>query len=181
MPKKALVVIDLQNDYFAGGKWELHNIDAAARNAASVLSSARENGDLVVHVAHEFPSKDAPFFVANTEGAQINTVVAPEPGEAKIIKHRANSFHQTNLKSILNENGVTDVTLVGAMSHMCIDAAARAAVDFGYNVTVVEDACASRDLEFKGGIVPAEQVHAAFMSALAFAYAKVTTTSEYLG
>src|SRR3546814_14756141 len=66
------------------------------------------------------------------------------------------------------------------MSHMCIDAATRAASDLGYRTTVVHDACATRDLEFDGQVVPAAQVHNAYMSALAFAYAKVTTADEYL-
>ena len=64
---------------------------------------------------------------------------------------------------------------------MCIDATTRAASDFGYKATVVHDACATRDLEFGGQVVSAAQVHAAMMSALAFAYAKVETTDAYLG
>lgn len=66
------------------------------------------------------------------------------------------------------------------MSHVCIDATVRAAVDFGYDVTVVHDAIATRDLEFEGTTVPARQVHAAYMTALAFAYAQVVSTGDYL-
>ena len=73
-----------------------------------------------------------------------------------------------------------NLTIIGSISHVCIDAATRAASDFGYNVTVVEDACASRDLEFKGNKIPAEEVHAAYMSALGFAYATVVETDTYL-
>jgi nicotinamidase-related amidase len=66
------------------------------------------------------------------------------------------------------------------MSHMCIDGIVRAAADLGYGVTVIHDACATRDLEFNGVVVPAAQVHAAFMSALGFAYAKVVSAEEFL-
>jgi nicotinamidase-related amidase len=64
---------------------------------------------------------------------------------------------------------------------MCIDATSRAAADFGYSPVIIHDACATRDVEFGETMVPAAQVHAAYMSALAFAYGKVVTTSELLG
>jgi nicotinamidase-related amidase len=81
---------------------------------------------------------------------------------------------------MLDAKGVKDVVIIGAMSHMCIDATSRAAADFGYNTVVVHDACATMNLDFEGTSIPAAQVHAAFMAGLAFAYGKVTTTSEYL-
>ena len=91
-----------------------------------------------------------------------------------------NSFLETNLKELLDENGIETLTIVGSMSHMCVDAVVRAASDFGYKVTVVEDACAAHNIEFAGRTVSAPDVHAAFMFALSFAYAEVKTTAEYL-
>lgn len=181
MNQRALIVIDIQNDYFPGGKWTLSNIDAAADNAAQLLAAARHAGDLVVHVRHEFPSDAAPFFTPASTGAKIHHKVLPVPGEAVVLKHQVNSFRDTELKNILDQHGIKDVTIIGAMSHMCIDAATRAASDFGYNVTVVHDACASRDVEFSGAVIPASQVHAAYMSSLGFGYAKTVATAEYLG
>ena len=70
--------------------------------------------------------------------------------------------------------------ICGAMSHMCVDAGARAASDLGYKCVVVHDACATRDQEFEGAVVPAAQAHAAFMAALRFGYARLVTTEEYL-
>jgi nicotinamidase-related amidase len=180
MSKRALVIIDLQNDYYEGGSWTLHNIDAATSNAAKVIANVRSQGDLVLHVHHEFLSDDAPFFKPGTQGANIHEKVFPLEGEPTVLKHHVNAFKETTLKNLLEDNDITHITLVGAMSHMCIDAAARAASDFGYQVTVIEDACASRDLDFNGKVVPAEQVHSAYMSALGFAYATVTTTQEFL-
>ncbi|MEM8813933.1 MAG: cysteine hydrolase family protein [Pseudomonadota bacterium] len=180
MNRQALVVIDIQNDYFPGGKWTLHEMNKAASNAAQIIRNARETGVPVVHVHHEFTSENAPFFVPGTPGADIHELVAPADGETVVLKHNVNAFRETDLKSILDAKGVENVTVIGAMSHMCIDAAARAAADFGYNVTVVEDACASRDLEFDGRTIPAIEVHAAYMSALGFAYANVTQTEKYL-
>ncbi|MCV6589329.1 MAG: cysteine hydrolase [Marinobacterium sp.] len=180
MSKQALVIIDLQNDYFAGGKWALHNISQAAANARQVLDAARRQGIPVIHVRHEFPTDEAPFFAPGSTGAEIHKDLTPAADEPVVLKHKANAFLGTDLKALLDQRGVTDLTFVGAMSHMCIDAATRAAADFGYQVTVIEDACACRDLEFGDKVVPAEQVHTAYMSALSFAYATVTSTVRYL-
>lgn len=180
MSKRALILIDIQNDYFPGGKWSLHEMDAATANAARVLAAARAAGDTVVHVRHEFESMDAPFFAPGSSGAQIHSEVQPLAGEAVVLKHKVNAFLGTNLKALLDKAGVQEVILAGAMSHMCIDAAARAGADFGYATTVIHDACATRDQEFEGKQVPAVQVHAAYMAALAFAYATVVSTEQYL-
>jgi len=180
MSKTALIIVDLQNDYFQGGKWELEGTESAAANAAKLLDRFRAKGFPVVHVRHEFPTTDAPFFVPGSEGAQVYATLKEEEGEPVVIKHQTNSFRDTNLKGILDELGVENVLICGAMSHMCIDAVTRAANDFGYNCSLAHDACATRDLEFKGVTVSAGQVHAAYMAALGFAYANVASTNELL-
>jgi nicotinamidase-related amidase len=181
MSKRAVVVVDLQNEYLPTGKLPLVGIDQALDNAARVISAARSKGDLVVHVRHEFVQPDIPFFVPGTDGVQIHPSVAPLEGEQVVVKNSPNSFLNTNLKQTLDEHEIEEVTIVGAMSHMCVDATTRAASDFGYKATVVDDACATRDLEFRGQVIPAGQVHATLMSALAFAYGKVVSTDEYVG
>ena len=180
MSKKALIVIDIQNDYFPGGKWILNGINDAADNAARLLADARKSGDLVIHIRHEFLSEDAPFFTPRSVGAKIHPKVQNLDGEHVVLKHFVNAFRETDLKEVLDRNDIKDLVICGAMSHMCVDAATRAANDFGYNCTVVHDACASRDMEFNGVNVPAEQVHAAFMAALSFGYATSVSTDEYL-
>lgn len=180
MTNRAIIVVDIQNDYFPGGKWPLAGIDEAADNAARVIAGARDAGDPVVHIRHEFRSADAPFFALGSKGAEIHPKAMNRDGETVILKHFVNAFRETGLKELLDGNGIEEVVVIGAMSHMCVDAVTRAANDFGYGVTVVHDACASRDLEFNGITVPAVQVHAAFMAALAFAYAKVVSTADHL-
>jgi nicotinamidase-related amidase len=178
---KALIVVDIQNDYFKAGKWPLVGMEEAAVNAALVLEWARENKLLVVHVRHEFPTADAPFFSPGSEGAQIHSSVAAKDGEHVVVKHQINSFRDTDLKAHLDKHNIKEVIVIGAMSHMCVDAVTRAANDFGYKVTVVHDACASRDVEFNGVVVPGAQAHAAYMSALGFAYATMQATKELVG
>jgi nicotinamidase-related amidase len=162
------------------GKWPLVGADAAADNAARLLKAFRDAGDSVVHIRHEFTSEEAPFFTPGSEGAKLHPNVLNRADEPVVLKHFVNSFRETELQSILDEQGIKELVVVGSMSHMCIDGITRAANDLGYSVTVIHDACASRDLEFNGLTVPAAQVHAAFMSALGFAYAKVISTDEFL-
>ncbi|MDF9775377.1 nicotinamidase-related amidase [Pseudomonas baetica] len=162
------------------GKWPLVGADAAADNAARLIKAFRDAGDSVVHIRHEFTSEDAPFFTPNSEGAKLHPKVLNRADEPVVLKHFVNSFRETGLKSILDEQDIKELVIVGSMSHMCIDGITRAAADFGYKVTVIHDACATRDLEFNGVTVPAAQAHAAFMAALAFAYASVVSTDEFL-
>ncbi|WNF45896.1 cysteine hydrolase family protein [Pseudomonas sp. SG20056] len=178
--KTALIVVDIQNDYFPGGLWALSKVEVAAAKAAQVIAVFRERGDLVVHIRHEFTSADAPFFRPGSEGAQLHSSVINQPNEPVVLKHYINSFRETELKAVLDRHGIETVVVVGNMSHMCVDGITRAAVDFGYATTVLHDACATLDLEFNGVKVPAEQVHAAFMAALSFGYAPVISTAEYL-
>ena len=181
MSKRALVLVDIQNDYFEGGLWPVAKMDQVSANAARLLERARQSGDAIFHIRHEIPSDEAPFFRPGSEGAQHHASVAPRDGEPVILKHKANSFQDTSLKQDLEAAGVTDVVICGAMSQMCIDATSRAAADFGYAVTVVEDACGAKESAFGDVAVPADQVHAAFMAPLAMSYAKVVKTDDVLG
>lgn len=173
MSDKALIVVDIQNDYFDGGLWPLHEMDRVAENAAEVLTQARGAGDMIVHIRHEATSDSAPFFRPGTAGAEIHTTVSPLGDEPVVLKHRPNSFFETDLKARLDAAGITKVTIIGAMSQMCIDATARAARDFGYDVTVISRACGAREATFGDTTVSAPDVHAAFMAALSGTYATV--------
>jgi nicotinamidase-related amidase len=180
MSMRAILVVDLQNDYFPTGKLPLVGIEAAADNAARAITVARRSGVEVIHIRHEFTGLDAPFFVLGSHGAEIHVSVRPVEGELVIVKNHANSFRETELKGLLDAKGIAEVLIVGAMSHMCIDATTRAAADFGYTATVLHDACATRNLEFGEHTIPAPEVHAAFMAALASSYATVLPTCAYL-
>ena len=177
MTKTALVLVDIQNDYFDGGTWTLPNMTAAAEQAARVLANARASGTDVIHIQHQAAS-GAPFLVAGTWGGEINAAVTPIDGEAVITKARPNSFHETDLDAQLRARGVTNLRLVGAMSQMCIDATARAGRDLGYSIEVIEDACAAKPASFGGIELSADQVHAAFMAGLSGAYATIRQTDD---
>ena len=175
---RGLLLIDIQNDYFPGGPMALVGIEKAADNAARLLKQFRADGAPVFHVQHIVTRPEAGFFLQGTQGVEINTRVQPAAGESLTQKYFPNAFRDTGLAETMRKRGVDDVVVCGAMSHMCIDASARAAFDLGFNVTVVEDACATRDLEFDGKAVKAQDVHAAFMAALSFIYSKLARTGD---
>lgn len=180
MSQRAVIVVDIQNEYFPQGNFPLVGIEAATANAARAIAAARDRGELVVHIRHEMPDPDAPIFRPGTDGVEINAAVKPAEGEPVVLKHYPNSFRETPLQRILDENGVEEVVVVGAMSHNCVDSTVRAAADLGYRTTTLHDACATRDLEFEGATLPAAQVHAAQMAGLAFMYGEVIDTDTWL-
>ena len=177
----ALIIVDIQKDYFPNGKMELSNPESAAANAAKVLEWFRQNHkENIFHVQHIASNPAMGFFLPDTEGTEIHEAVQPLEHESVIVKHFANSFLQTELESQLKEKGITKLVVVGMMTHMCIDATVRAAVDLGYETTLIEDACATKGLTYQDQIVPAEQVHYAFVGALQGMYAEVTSTENFL-
>jgi nicotinamidase-related amidase len=174
---RALVIIDIQRDYFPGGAYPLVAPDAAALVAHGVLERARVNGERVIHVRHIAQDAGATFFLPGTVGGEIHELVAPEGDEPVVIKAEPNSFIGTDLQARLD--GIDDLVIVGMMSSMCVDATSRAALDLGFAVTVVHDACAAPDLEFGGETVPGDVVHRAFMAALRDAGANVVAAAEH--
>lgn len=178
--KQGLIVIDVQNDYFTGGTMELVAMNAAASNCKKLLDYFRENQSPVFHIQHIATREGATFFVLNTRGCEIHERVTPRKNEPVVIKHYPSSFRETELNEILKITGVEQVVICGAMTHMCIDATTRAAFDLGFKCYVISDACATRDLEFNGQVVKAEDVQAAFMAALSVPFAQVISTEQYL-
>ena len=175
-----LIIIDIQNDYFAGGTMELVGMAEAAANARLLLDAHRAAGLPVIHVQHLAARPGATFFIPGTPGAEINRAVAPIAAEPVVVKHFPNSFRDTGLLDLLESKQAKNLTICGAMSHMCIDTTVRAAFDLGFTCTLAADACATRDLAFEGRVVPAADVHAAYMAALSLPFARVTNTSNII-
>lgn len=175
-----LMLVDLQNDYFPGGKMELVNIEKAAENAKILLNEFRKNGLPIVHIQHIATDPDATFFLPQTNGVKMNEMVAPHEKETVVVKNYPNSFRETSLMETLQKKRIKNLIICGAMSHMCIDATTRAAFDFGFNCAVAEDACATKDLFFKNKTIKASEVHASFMGALSGTYAIILTANEII-
>lgn len=164
--KTALLVIDIQKDYFPGGKYPLVNPLEAAQKAYMILQCFRENGADHVHIQHISLEPDATFFISGDRGTDIHDSAAHFDGEPIVYKHEPNAFLNTNLLELLRSWEIERVVITGMMTHMCVDATARAASDLGFQVIVAEDACATRDLKYGDTTIPAELVHKAFLAAL---------------
>lgn len=175
----ALLVIDIQNDYFPGGKHPLVDPLEAAKKAYMILQCFREHGGHHVHIQHISKKPDAPFFISGDRGTDIHDAVAHFEGEPIVYKHEPNSFLNTNLLELLNGWEVKRVIITGMMTHMCVDATARAASDLGFQVIIAEDACATRDLKYGDTTIPAELVHKSFLAALK-SYGKVMKSEAIL-
>lgn len=175
--KPALILIDIQNDYFPGGKMELEGSTEASLHAAKLLESFRAKALPLVHIQHVSNRPGASFFVPDTEGVNIHAKVAPRPGETVLQKNFPNSFRGTKLLEQLRGLGVDHLVIAGMMTHMCVDATTRAAFDLGFSCSLAHDACATRALVFGEQSVAAAQVHAAFLAALNGLYAKVQSTA----
>lgn len=183
MAKTALLLIDIQNDYFPGfegSRMVLPNMDKASEKAAQLLKEARANAAKIVHIKHVMTSDAAPFFKPGTVGAEIHESVAPKLEETVIEKPRPNSFLGTDLENHLREADIEQLVICGAMTQMCIDASVRAAVDLGFAVSVAKDACAAADITYDGAQIPADTVHAAILAPLAASYAEVLPASDCL-
>jgi nicotinamidase-related amidase len=175
---QALVLIDIQNDYFPGGRMELVGAEAAGRAAASLLARFRAAGLPVVHVRHESVRPGSTFFLPGTEGAAIHPCVAPLEVETVVRKHYPNSFRDTGLLDLLRGRGIRRLTLCGMMTHMCVDTTVRAAFDLGFECLLASDACATRDLEWEGRSVVAADVQAAYLAALGAVFARVAPAAQ---
>jgi nicotinamidase-related amidase len=164
--KTALLLIDIQNDYFPGGKMELEGPVEAAQKANELLQCFRDHAMPTVHIQHVSLEPDATFFIPGDRGTDINDITAHYEDEPLVQKHYPNAFRETNLLDLLKEWEIERVIITGMMTHMCVDATTRAAVDLGFKVMVAEDACATRALTYDGTTIPAEHVHKAFLAAL---------------
>jgi nicotinamidase-related amidase len=178
--RTALLVIDIQNFYFPGGKLPLDGPEAASRNARRLLDAFRAHGWPVIHVQHLPKGQAEPSPASGDPQYRIRENVLPVAGETVIGKHYANAFRDTDLLRVLRARGITALVICGMQTHMCVEAAARAAADLGFDVTVVDDACATRTLAFDGVEVPARLVHAAALAAMQGTYATVVSTDEWL-
>jgi nicotinamidase-related amidase len=174
----ALVIVDIQNDYFAGGKMVLEGSAEAAANAARLLTAFRERGLPVFHVQHLSTRPGATFFVPGTPGAEIHASVAPVAGEPVLQKNFPNAFRGTTLHDGLARVGAKKIVVAGMMTHMCIDTTVRAAFDLGYACRLAHDACATRALSFGGETVPARDVHRSFVAALHGLFCTAATAAE---
>ena len=175
---QALLVVDIQNDYFPGGAMELDGALQAAGKAAQLAQAFREQSKPVIYMQHVSTRPGATFFAPNTTGVEIHDSVAPRDGDTVFQKNFPNSFRGTPLLDHLRQRDIGSLVIVGMMTQLCIDTTTRAAADLGFDCHLGHDACATRALAFDGVSVPAAQVQAAFLAALNGSFAKVQSVQQ---
>jgi len=164
----ALLIIDIQDFYFPGGRSELVEPVSAAHKAAEAIGHARAAGTPVIYVQHK-----------SAAGMEINNLVRPLSGEQIFVKEEVNSFLNTGLAEHVKALGVDTLVICGMQTHMCVEAAVRAAHDMGCAVVLLHDACATRNLRFGDREVAAADVHASTLATLR-SYAEVVSVEEWL-
>ena len=176
--KTALILVDIQNDYFPGGRMELEGSIQASLQAKTLLSYFRQKRLPLVHIQHISTRPGATFFLPDTDGLKIYSDVQPIEGEICFQKHYPNSFRETPLLAWLQGQQVKRLVLCGMMTHMCIDATTRAAYDLGFECLLAQDACATKTLTYLGQSIPAQYVQLSFLAALNGTFAKVLNCQE---
>lgn len=177
--KKALIVIDLQNDYFPKGKMELKNINKSLNATNKLIKFARKENYKIYFVQHLSTRKEASFFIPNTKGVELYKDLDIKD-DMIIKKNYPNSFRDTILKSELDKENIRDLIICGAMTHMCIDTTVRAGFDLGYNIVLASDACATKDLDYDNTTIDSKDVHLSFMAALKNIFCEVKDTKQII-
>ncbi len=178
MNNTALIIIDIQNDYFSGGALKLDGVDLAAKNASELLNVFRNKNLPIVHIQHENLKPEMGFMLPGTFGQEINDNVQIKNNETCFTKHYPNAFWQTDLENHLKSLNVEHVVIVGMMTHMCVSSTTRAAIERSFSSTVIQDACATKSIEFNGEVLPAEIVHKTALAELTL-ISKVTSLHNF--
>jgi nicotinamidase-related amidase len=146
--KKALLIIDLQNDYFPGGKFPLWNTDVTLSNIEQAIKSAKAKEVPIVHIQHiANPEMGiAPFFNQETDGSKIHPrILEAAPDAPIVVKEFADSFVNTNLEETLSGLGVTELLVCGMMTQNCVTHTAISKSAEKYKVSILSDCCTTVD------------------------------------
>lgn len=177
LDKATLLVIDAQEEY-RSGVLQLPDVEAAIEQIAILLLTARNLGRPVVHVRH----LGIPGGLLDPQGPRGHFIagLAPLAEEAVVEKRLPNAFAGTDLHERLQQCGHLDLIICGFMTHSSVSTTVRAAKDYGYRCTLVDAACATRDLPYQEEMIPARDLHRMTLAALSDNYAMVVPQASAL-
>ncbi|KAG1193392.1 hypothetical protein G6F36_000883 [Rhizopus arrhizus] len=181
--KEALIIVDVQNDYFPGGRFPTDSPVETAQAIAQLMEKFRRENKEVVHVVHhstEEQRKQLNFFEPGTPGVEIHESVKPLASEKIFIKHEVSSFVGTDLKEHLESKGIDTIIVVGMMIHNCVNSTVYSGSHRGFKCIVVDEAVNTFDQPYDGRIIKAKQIKEAFLAGIQFAYAKVKKVDDIL-
>ena len=160
---KALLLIDIQRDFFPGGAMPLVGSLDAGHNAGKLLECFRARHYPVVHIQHFSGKADINYLLPYTGGAALHASVLPALGEIVFQKTQPDSFRGTFLADYLHAIGVDELIIAGMMTFLCIDATLHSANTLGFKCTLAHDACTSNAVKFGDIEVPGDKVHDAYI------------------
>lgn len=174
----ALLLVDVQNDYFSGGRMELSRGPETVARIRDLLNLFRNLNFPVVHMRNIYVRPESSLYLPDTIGTEIHHDVLPVDGEKEILKNYPNSFRGTELDGYLREIGIRRLVIVGMMTHMCIDSTVRAAFDLGYQCIVPEDCCATRSLSYRNVNISSDELQRTFLASLDGVFAEVVKRDD---
>jgi nicotinamidase-related amidase len=148
MTKQALIVIDIQNDYFAEGNYPLYQTEVTTKKALKAMAAANEKNIPIIHIQHLVSPElgEGLFFYEDSEGAKIHQdIMAAAPNAPVVVKCHADCFEKTNLDNLLKELAVEEILLTGMMTHNCVTHTALSPSAVKYNPKVIEECCCTLD------------------------------------
>lgn len=176
---KALLIIDVQNDYFKDGKLPLYNADEALNNIVKLENHFLSNNQEVIYIKHIKNQKNADFFEVNTYGAELHPQLSVTQNSNIIEKQFPNSFYETNLQDILIKKKISQLVICGMMTHMCVDSTTRTAKELGFDPVLIHDATATKDLLYNNKKVAADAVQNSFIAALTN-FSNILSTEDFV-
>ena len=177
---EALLVIDVQNEYFEGGKMPITYPTNSFENIKETMRAARKNGIPIILIQHTETWEQADSFRPGTRQHEIHPEVLEIGGDITIEKHKPSSFHETSLDSHLKEHNINTITICGFMTQMCCDTTARQGAHMGYQVNFLSDATGTLDFTNNAGHVSAKVLHETTLVTQAFAFSKVMTSADWI-
>jgi nicotinamidase-related amidase len=181
MPKRALIVIDVQNEYFDGAlPISDPPPEESLANIGRAMDAASAAGIPVIVVQHGDDDPEAPIFRKGSPAWELRPEIAGRSRDELVEKTLPGSFTGTPLESILQSAGIDTVAIAGYMTHMCVDTTSRQAAHRGYAVEILSDATGTLSLANSGGAASGEELHRATLVAQGQFFANVLTTDEWL-
>jgi len=177
--KRALLVIDVQNEYFTG-RLRIENGERSLANIVRAMDHAHQKGIPVVVIRHTNLAEGAVTFRKGSPEWELHPEIARRPYDHLVEKHMPGSFTGTDLERWLKENGITTVTIAGFMAHLCCDTTSRQAVHLGFAVEFLADATGTIPLETEWGSLTAQELYRAVLIVQAARFAKVQKTEDWI-
>lgn len=178
--KRALVVIDVQNEYVTGQLKIRHpDLLTSLANVARAMNAATDFGAAILLVQH-VEDESAPVFARGSEGAALHASVATRHPDLLITKNEVSAFAGTELEDWLRANDIDTVTITGFMTQHCCAGTARDAAALGFTVEFLSDATGTLDLDNAAGSISAEALHQSVLVTMDSEFAAVATTDAWI-